>query len=280
MALTAHTQAAYRSDWQDFVTWCGAHGCEPRPAAAGTVVAYVDDLASRRRVATLKRRLAAIRSAHRQAGRPSPTDDPAVTAAMARARWRQRDEVAATTPITIGELRAMSRALGHSTLGRRDRAALLVGYGAALRPGELVQLTMADVAVRHTGLRVRTGRGTVHVPFGSERMLCAVTALEEWVRAAALTDGPVLRAVDRRGRVTGDGLGEKAIGRIVRRAAAGAGLEPARFTGLSLRRGMVWAAAANGSSQRTIMRQTGHRSERVLREYLACGAQASGTGQR
>jgi integrase len=195
---------------------------------------------------------------------------------MARARWRQRDAVDATTPITVAELRAMSRALPATLGGLRDRAAILVGYGGALRPSELVALGMADVSVGHTGLRLATARGVVHVPFGSERALCAVTALEEWTRAAGLDRGPVLRAVDRCGRVGPDALGEKAVGRIVRRAAAAAGLPPERFTGLSLRRGMVAAAAARGSSRRAIMRQTGHRSERVVRGYVV-GTGAGGS---
>lgn len=268
VALAPRTREAYRSDWSDFAQWCATRGYPALPATASTVVAYVEDLVDRRRVATAKRRLAAIRAVHLQAGHPVPTDTPTVTAAMTRARWRQRDAVDPTTPITVAELRAMSRALPASLGGLRDRAAILVGYGGALRPSELVALGMADVSVGHAGLRLATARGAVHVPFGSERALCAVTAFEEWTRAARLTDGPVLRAVDRCGRVGTGALGQKAVGRIVRRAAAAAGLPPERFTGLSLRRGMVAAAAARGSSRHAIMRQTGHRSERVVRGYL------------
>jgi len=274
VALAPRTLAAYRSDWADFARWCATRRCRALPADPATIVAYIDDLATSRRVATVKRRLAAIRAAHLDAGHRAPTDPPTVTAAMARARWRQRDAVDPTTPITVDELRAMSSSLPPTIGGLRDRAALLVGYGAALRPGELVGLQMTDVVVGPTGLRVAAARGVVHVPFGSEPMLCSVTACDEWRRAAGIVDGPLLRAVDRSGRVASTALGEKAVGRIVRRAATGAGLPPERFTGLSLRRGMVAAAAAAGSSRRTIMRQTGHRSERLVRDYVATGSGA------
>ena len=274
VVLAARTREAYRSDWADFVRWCASAGLEPLPAEPTTVVTYVDDLATTRRVATVKRRLAAIRAAHLQASLPPPTDTPTVTAAMAQARWRQRDVVGTTTPITVAELRAMSRALPATVGGTRDRAAILVGYGAALRPSELVRLTMDDIAVGRAGLRIDTPRGAIHVPFGSARELCAVTALDEWIRRAGLRGGPVLRAVDRLERVGTAALSEKAIGRIVRRAANGAGLAPHRFTGLSLRRGMVAAAVANGTSQTTIMRQTGHRSERLVRDYIAADPDA------
>lgn len=277
MALAPRTREAYRSDWTCFVRWCTTHGYHALPADPPTVVAYVDDLAARRRVATVKRRLAAIRASHLHAGLPSPTGTPAVTAAMARARWRQRDDADRTAPITVAELRAMSSALPRTMGGLRDRAAILVGYGAALRPGELVGLQVPDITVGSTGLRVATARGAVRVPFGSERVLCSVTAFEEWTRAAGILEGPVLRAVDRCGRVGTTALGEKAIGRIVRRAAVGAGLPPERFTGLSLRRGMVTAAVEAGSSRRMIMGQTGHRSERVVRDYVATGSGADHT---
>ena len=269
MPLAPRTVAAYRSDWDDFSQWCTARGARPRPASTATLVAYVDDRATTRRVSTLRRRLAAIRAAHLAAGLDAATDAPEVTAAMTRAQWHQRHVDDATNPITVDELRAMSRALPPTAAGARDRAALLVAYGAALRPGELVALDVDDLAVGRAGLRVVTVRGTVHVPFGSARALCAVTAWTEWASRAGLADGPAFRPVDRHDRVGTAPLGEKAVGRIVRRAASGAGLDPTRFTGRSLRRGMVDAAAANGASRRLIMRQTGHRSDRLVRGYIA-----------
>lgn len=272
MGLAPRTLAAYRSDWADFVRWCAARGLEPLPAAGEAMAAYVDDRAATLRVGTLQRRLAAIRAVHLAAGLAVPSDAPGVTAAMTRARWRQRHVVAATNPITVEELRAMSRALPVTTIGVRDRAAILLGFGAALRPGELVGLAAADVTVGPAGLRVRTSRGSLLVPYGSAPELCAVAAWTRWVEVAGLTDGPALRPVDRRGVIGAAALGEKAVGRIVRRAAVAAGLDEARFRGLSLRRGMVDAAAAHGSSRRAIMRQTGHRSERLVRAYLDLSA--------
>src|SRR5690606_5437249 len=142
-----------------------------------------------------------------------------------------------TTPITVDELRTISRALPPTVRGTRDRALLLVGYGAALRPGELVRLAGCDLTVGRAGLAVRTERGVLRVPHGSAPELCSVTAWGEWARVAAVGDGPAFRAVTRGGAIGSASLGEKAVGRIVRRAAEGAGLDASRFSGLSLRRG-------------------------------------------
>lgn len=49
-------------------------------------------------------------------------------------------------------------------------------------------------------------------------------------------------------------------------SAARWGLE--RFAGHSLRAGLATAAAKAGKSERSITRQTGHRSERMVRRYI------------
>ncbi len=269
MPLAPRTIDAYRADWADFDEWCDTRGVAAMPATGEVIAAYVDELATRRRASTVQRRLAAIRAAHLDAGLGEATDAPAVGAAMARAKWRQRHAATVTTPVTVDALRSMSRALPDSVAGARDRAVILVGYGAALRPSEIVGLRVDDLACTPVGLRLMTARRRVTIPFGSAPELCAVGAWTGWIEATGLVDGPAFRAVDRRGVLAREALGEKAIGRIIRRAATAAGLDPSRYTGLSLRRGMIGAAAENGSSRRQIMTQTGHRSRRLVDTYIA-----------
>lgn len=277
MTLAPRTEDAYRSDWANFADWCAGRELAALPADPSTVVSYVDDLASLRRVATLKRRLAAIRTMHLRAGHRSPCDARCVSAAIARASWRQRGDARPTTPITVPQLRAISRTLPDTVAGVRDRAVILIGYGAALRPWELVSLTTAEASVGTKDLCLETGRGILRIPVGSAPELCAVAAFAHWTDSADLGDGPLFRPVDRRGRVGTAALGVKAVGRIVRRAASAAGLPPHDYTGLSLRRGMMLAAAERGVSCRTIMRQTGHRSARLVREYLEHDVRERGT---
>jgi integrase len=262
------TARAYGADWSAFTAWCAQRGSTPLPAAATTVARYLDDVARHRTVATVRRRLAAVRAAHLDAGSPSPTGAAAVRLAVARAEWRQRGGGRATVPLGVEELRAISRALPASLAGRRDRALLLLGYGAGLRPGELARLATHDVRLVAAGLEVQIPRGRVVVPFGSAPELDAVDAWVRWRRAAALTGGAGFRGVDRHGRLGTHGLGVKAVTRIVRRSAAAAGLDPARYRGLSLRRGMVAAATAQGVSDARIMEHTGHRSRRLVRRYM------------
>jgi integrase len=129
-----------------------------------------------------------------------------------------------------------------SLIGLRDRALLLIGYVAALRPSELVSLDVSDLTVVDDGLAVSLMRGRIVIPYGVEPDLCPVVAWEDWEAAAGLTAGPAFRSVDRDGRLGLTRLGEKAITRIVQRAAERAGLDDARYSAISLRLGMLASA--------------------------------------
>ena len=61
------TRRAYATDWRDFTAWCAKTGLDPLPAAPETIAAFLAAAAPRLALATLRRRLAAIARAHRQA---------------------------------------------------------------------------------------------------------------------------------------------------------------------------------------------------------------------
>ena len=233
----------YQSDWGDFVQWCVARGEPALPASVESVVEYVAELAARRTVSTVPRRLAAIRDEHRDVELPSPTDDSRVRVEVTRLRWQQRKSSGRTVPLETRALRAMLDALPRGLVGSRDRALLLVGFGAGLRPSELVALDVSDLVVVEAGLSVAVLRGRVVIPSDESDGLSASRAWQKWVAAARLTRGPAFRAVDRDGRLGLTRLGEKSITRIVRHAAERAGLDEQRYSALSLRLGLVTTGA-------------------------------------
>ena len=77
-AKAANTLAAYRSDWNDFTTWCTTHNLQSLPATPATVTLYITDLAEHCKPSTITRRLATISQAHQQAGHATPTTAPVV----------------------------------------------------------------------------------------------------------------------------------------------------------------------------------------------------------
>lgn len=83
----AATVRAYQADARIFTAWCEQYGFRSLPASPDAVAAFIVSEAEEGRAAsTLRRRLAAIRYAHKLAGQPDPTDDEGVRAAMKGAR--------------------------------------------------------------------------------------------------------------------------------------------------------------------------------------------------
>ena len=169
---------------------------------------------------------------------------------------------------------------------------LLLGFGAALRRSELVGLCLGDVTVvpgRGVMVRVRRsktdqqGKGQDVAIWGNPAALdfCPLMALQAWLdhrrRAADLAPGlgaaaqaerPLFCAVSKAGRVSGDPLSDKAVVRLVKQAAAAAGLDPARYAGHSLRAGLATAAGDAGAGLAELMRQIRHQPTAVALGYL------------
>lgn len=281
-AKAPNTLRAYRSDWGHFTAWCAEHGLESLPAAPETVALYLTQLAEAgRKASTLQRRLSAISQAHQAAGQASPTQHAAVRATWAGIRRALGTAAAGKAPALTETVRAMVGALPDTLGGLRDRALLLLGFAGAFRRSELVGLNVEDLSVTGAGLVVTLRRsktdqeGTgrpVGIPYGSSADTCPVRAVQAWCAAAGITSGPLFRAVNRHGQVAAGRLSDKAVALVVKRAAAAAGLDPQHYAGHSLRAGLATSAAAAGVSERAIMRQTGHTSERMVRRYIRDGS--------
>jgi len=106
---------------------------------------------------------------------------------------------------------------------------------------------------------------------GAHLGTCPVTATRRWLHVLAdrgLASGALYRAIGHDGyllgRLSGDG-----VSAIVKRAAAGAGLDPSgHWSGHSLRAGMVTTAAKAGVPAWAIMRTTRHKSGASLDGYI------------
>lgn len=288
------TRRAYAADFAHFAQWCATVGTSALPASADAVYLYLTALVDEANVgdyspSTLERRLAAITYVHEISGRgPSPARHVKVRELMAGIRRAYGPPEVKTDPLTTAQLAAMVAALDCNTLAaKRDRAVLLVGYAGAFRRAELAGLTLAQLARRSDGYVVALGPTRtdqdardriVGLPAFAASPLCPVAALDSWLGAAGISQGPVFRRVTRYGTIGAAALSPASVSLIVKRCAQAAGIPAARLAGQSLRAGHATVAAANGAPDRVIMRQTGHGSLQSLRGCIRSGGLAESSG--
>jgi site-specific recombinase XerD len=270
------TRKAYASDMTSFRLWCIAQGTDALPASIATTAAYLADLAGQRyKVSTIDRAAAAIAYAHRLAGMNPPTAAEPVKAVLRGIRRRTGTAVERKAPATARALTSMLKRIDDTTLkGKRDRALLLLGFAAALRRSELVALQVSDIERADAGLFIhirksktdQTGEGhVVPVPRGSK--LRPVEALESWLEAAGIDDGPLFRPIRKGGHLQVEALTAHAVALIVKERAKAARLDPEMFSGHSLRAGFVTSALEGGADVLKVMDITRHTSVQTLKGY-------------
>jgi len=291
------TRRTYRSAWRQYEAWCTSLGREPLAGDPDTIAMHVVHLADRGlAVSSIRVALAAIKTAHLLAGRSLDLRHPRlamVVDGITRAKGvRPHRQAAPAVPDVLRLLLATRRPSSTSPLGARDRAMLLVGFGAALRRSELVALTLGDgETVPERGLRLTVRRSKTDQHGAGQAIavwanpqdpgFCPLAALDAWLahrrRAADLdwtaseaarAERPLFCAVTKAGAVTGAPLSDKAVARLVKQAARDAGLDPERYSGHSLRAGLATAAGDQGSGLAELMRQTRHKSTAVALGYL------------
>lgn len=273
------TRRAYAADWQAFTGWCAAQPLDPLPASPATVALFLSAEASKgRKPATVTRRCAAIRHAHKLAGFASPTSDPAVTEVLAGIRRIHGTAPRRVAPATADRLTAMVEACGSDLRGLRDRAMLVIGFGAALRRSELVAIRVEDIEHTPDGIRLtlprsktdQEGAGQTVAILDGPRLRVRAT-LAAWQAAAGIESGPLFRSIEKSESVQPRAISDRAVADIIKKRAAAAGLDPALFSGHSLRAGFLTSAAGSGAGLFKMMEVSRHRSIETVRAYVRRG---------
>ena len=276
-----NTLRGYRADWREFSEWCRVHDVCPLPAMPESVAGYIAECAERLKTGSIQRRLNAIAEAHKAAGLDSPTSAGIVKNTMKGIRrirgTAQTQKAAALTD----DIRAMLDVTDAGIIGARDRALILTGFAAAFRRSELVALDVEDCQFSRDGLTITLRRSKVDqdgagrpigIPFGANPETCPVRVLQSWIEQASITTGPLFRSINRHGTVQLRRLPDRTVALVVKKLAGRAGLDAAKYAGHSLRSGFATQAAIGGSSERSIMTQTGHRSVQMVRRYIRNGS--------
>jgi integrase len=154
-----------------------------------------------------------------------------------------------------------------STLkGKRDYVIIALLVGCALRRQELASLKIEDIQLREgrwviIDLRGKGGRiRTVAVPIWVKR------GIEDWMAAAKIEKGRLLRPLSKSGKIVGDELGDWAIWSVVEQSSKQIGIE--HFGAHDLRRTCAKLCRKSGGDLEQIKFLLGHSSIQTTERYL------------
>lgn len=266
-----NTHRAYAFDLADFQAWGGSV-----PSSPEEIASYLASRAGQLRPSTLKRRVAALASAHRDQGYADPTKAVLVRRVIQDIERRHGKALRQVQPILIDDLARIVGLMGNSRVELRDKAILLVGFFGALRRSEIVALDVQSLEQTNAGLSVtivrsktdQTGSGRTVRLTARDDLLCPVAAVALWLKVSSLESGPLFRPCYETDIAEGWRLSSRAVARLIKRHAAHIGLDPTRYSGHSLRAGFVTTAALAGAEGSLIARQTGHRTQVALTRYV------------
>jgi len=258
------TRVMYAKALDDFFRWRLGQGS---PAfSRATVQAHRAMLESKGYAAsTINQRLSAIRKLASEAAANGLLD--AETAAcIHQVPGIEQRGIRAGNWLTRTQAEALIHAPDARTRkGKRDRALLALLVGCGLRRGEAVALTAGHIAQRDGRWVIADLRGkhghirTLPVPAWVKQ------AIDVWMADAAITEGRVLRALNRHGQLCGDSMSPQAVWNVVTSygQALGLSLKPH-----DLRRTCAKLCRSGGGELEQIQMLLGHASIVTTERYL------------
>lgn len=238
--LADNTRMAYWGDLRRYVDWGGSV-----PSASKTVAAYLMAHAGTHKYATLVRWKVSIGKAHSNQGLDDPTKSEAVHSVLTGIRRSHGKEQRKVAPLVKEQVLAIVSSMGDRLKDKRDKALILSGFAAGLRRSELTTLTVADLRNIREGIEIHLPEESA-VLLNARGSVCAVRAMKEWLSIAKIEEGPVFQGINRHGQRSGTPLTGHGIALIVKERVQAIGLNPAQYSGFSLRAGLVASAVAAG----------------------------------
>ena len=273
-AYAPATLKSYRADIEIFEDWCLEKGVQPFPSDVRAVCDFLESQAPGKAPSTVKRRLYAIRKAHRLLHLPDPTYDEDINITLRRIRRAKHARPKQAKGLTRKYLEAFLDVQPAGPVGLRNKAMLALGYELLTRRAELVALGTDDVEFRSDGtLRVLIRRSKAD-PFGEGRLAFTSTKTASLVRDWLDWRGPYIKPLFcpvYQGKAIQRNLSTTTVKALIKTSARDAGLPQDivnQFSGHSLRVGAAQDLLCAGFDTVAIMRAGGWRSVNVLSRYL------------
>ena len=260
-------QRTYDHAINEFVDW---YCSEPRLAFNRTVVLRYRIHLEQRLLAptTINLRLAAVRRVAYEAA-DSGLLSPELAAGIRRVKGARQIGVRLGNWLTADQGRSLLlKSQGDNVRSKRNYAILSLLIGCGLRRGELLALSVGSIQLREEHWVVADLHGkaghirTVPIP------LWVKEALDRWTEASGIKEGRLFRAINKSGKLWGDGMTPKVLWEIVKQAAAAAGID--KLAPHDLRRTCARLCHLAGGELEQIQFLLGHVSIQTTERYLGC----------
>lgn len=298
-ARSDNTRKAYKSDWIVFESWCNAKGVASLPSTPRIVAAFISDLVlgkvlkywsngksrtegkpSPRKMSTILRYMSSITHEHITHRHLPPTQHPAVIEELEGARREltvKKDQKDAVTIELLLKLLPFVKGLAKI----RDRAILFAGFYMGSRRSEITNLNIDDIKFDkdRAVIEVRKSKGDQHgegmAKFIPKEGAAPLRELVADLRSQGITSGPLFRAVSRNGAYRARHLNDKYVATLIkqtvcdaREATGDESFAEERFSGHSLRAGLVTTLAERGEPSHRIQKKTGHALSSTVDGYI------------
>ncbi|ABB24731.1 tyrosine-type recombinase/integrase [Pelodictyon luteolum] len=274
-AYAPGTLVGYHSGMESFIRYCEEHRLAALPASPMTVADFIGSLSeSGMKSRTIQKKVEAISVFHRLGDHDDPTRASYTRIAMRKVYRKLGRQARQAYGITRPMLEGMMQAAGDRGIHTLcDRALLLLAYDSLRRRQELVGLRIEDLEYTEDGavLLLRKSKtdqyGVGHWIHLNPETACTLKA---WIEAAGLTEGFILRTIDRKGEIKTP-LRTEEISAIYKRLAEAAGLDAAivgRISSHSMRVGAAQDMLNSGATLTEIMQKGGWMKSDTVMRYI------------
>lgn len=279
----ANTRKAYKKGWSYFLSWCDRFGFDLDEIKPGHVVRFLVTMATRDQnrlsLNTIILSRSAINYYWTELNLPgqSPARDQEVTEMMSGLSRildnRPRRVKALRSEHLVQILNLIDQ--GGRLYDYRNAAILSLGFSAALRRSELVQLKFKDIVRKQAGISVvirksktdQAGIGQSVAVINGKRIK-PIERLDRWLDKSQINSGYLFQTFHCGLKLTGRPLDNGEIAKLVKKYVDRIGLDPTEYSAHSLRAGFVTSAAAANARLDKIMEVTRHKSTTTLLKYI------------
>ncbi len=256
-SFSENTERARKNDMAIFESWCDKNNFISLPASESTVVDFVDAQAEIKKVATIKRYLWAITTAHKVAQLKNPVKNEFVRLAVRRISRKYGTRQKQATGLNWPQINQALQALDDSPRSRLDKALVCISYDTLCRRSETINIHFEDIEFSDDGSAVVLIKKskTDQTREGAMKYLShtSVEYLKEWLEFSKITEGFIFRGVSRWGHVLEKPLSGEGVSRSFKRVTQKTGLNTDGISGHSTRVGACQDLVSAGIDMPAIM---------------------------